>query len=153
MAIEKKNKQDNLKPFKPGSDSRRNIKGRPKKLPEIDKILIEVLGKKTADGYTVAEQILHKIAQKALTGNLMAADMLLNRAYGKIRMFDSQDVDDAGAFLEAMKAASLRRKQICNIGQELSESTIVLTQQITVTSNESTQIGYSGDIDPPFWSY
>lgn len=124
----KKPKSSNLKPFKSGEDSRRNLKGRPKKLPEIDTLLIEVLSKKEK-GRTLAEQILLKMAEKALSGNLVAADMLLTRAYGKGK-FQVEVLTGPDAFLEAMKAASLRQ-------QELETK---VPQQITVNSAENIQI-------------
>lgn len=136
----KKKKKGNLIPFKPGKDKRRNLKGRPKKLPEIDKLLIDVLGEKNEDGITKVEQILLKVAAKALSGNLMAADMLLNRAYGKTKLFETENESGRDAFLEAMKAASLRRERPSGTNPEdnLTER-IILTQQISVTS-ENAQI-------------
>lgn len=60
----------------------RNPKGRPRKLPELDKLIADVLGEEK-DGMTAAEAILKKLRQMATQGNLKAADMLLDRAYGK----------------------------------------------------------------------
>jgi hypothetical protein len=70
----------NLKPFKEGDD-RINREGRPKKLPELDKLMAEVLGGED-DEKNEALEILRKIRQKAKQGNLKAAEILLNRAYG-----------------------------------------------------------------------
>jgi hypothetical protein len=59
-----------------------NPNGRPKKLPEIDKLLADVLGEEK-DGVSAAEAILKKLRQMASQGNLRAAEILLDRGYGK----------------------------------------------------------------------
>ena len=59
-----------------------NPAGRPKKLPELDKLLADVLGEEK-DGVTAADAILKKLRQMATQGNLRAAEILLDRAYGK----------------------------------------------------------------------
>lgn len=74
--------EKNLKPFKKGSDDRRNIKGRPPKLPHLDKLLDEVLGEEK-DGITAAKVILMALRNKATKGDVRASEILLDRAYGK----------------------------------------------------------------------
>lgn len=78
MANNPRNK-DNLKPFKKGETG--NANGRPKKIPAIDELLAEVLGKEK-DGKTVAQAILSALSAKALKGDIRAAEVLLNRGYG-----------------------------------------------------------------------
>ena len=73
---------ENLQPFKKGQSG--NPKGRPKKLPEIDKLLADVLGEEK-DGVTAAEAILKKLRAMAASGNLRAAEILLDRGYGKAK--------------------------------------------------------------------
>jgi hypothetical protein len=75
---------DNIKKhkFKPGQTG--NPNGRPKKLPEIDILLAEVLSEKNG-GVTAAEKILRVLISKAQKGDLRAAEILLDRAYGKAR--------------------------------------------------------------------
>jgi len=73
---------ENLKPFKPGDDERRNLKGRPKKLPQLDVLLVEVLGNED-DENSEAKQILSSLVKEAKAGNTKAAEILLDRAYGK----------------------------------------------------------------------
>jgi hypothetical protein len=70
----------NLKPFKKGRSG--NPKGRPPKLPELDKLLAEVLGEEK-DGLTAAGAILRAIRLKATRGDVRAAEVLLDRAWGK----------------------------------------------------------------------
>lgn len=66
--------------FQPGQSG--NPKGRPKKLPEIDELMFEVLGNE--DG-TEAKEILNALVTKAKKGDVRAAEVLLDRAYGKAK--------------------------------------------------------------------
>jgi hypothetical protein len=59
-----------------------NPNGRPRKLPELDKILADVLGEEK-DGITAASVILKAIRAKAAKGDVRAAELLLDRAYGR----------------------------------------------------------------------
>lgn len=70
----------NLKNFPKGVSG--NPNGRPRKLPELDKLLAEVLGEEK-DGITAAQAILMKLRQKATSGDVRAAEIMLDRAYGK----------------------------------------------------------------------
>lgn len=72
----------NNKPFKKGQSG--NPNGRPKKLPELDKLLADVLGEEK-DGITAGEAILKALRLKATKGDVRAAEVLLDRAYGKPR--------------------------------------------------------------------
>lgn len=56
--------------------------GRPPKLPRLDVLLANVLGEEK-DGVTNAERILQKLRKDAESGNVRAAEVLLERAYGK----------------------------------------------------------------------
>jgi hypothetical protein len=71
---------DNPKPFVKGQSG--NPNGRPKKLPELDKLMAEVLGEEK-DGITAAQAILNMLRGKAAKGDIKAAQLLLDRAYGK----------------------------------------------------------------------
>jgi len=71
---------DNPKPFVKGQSG--NPNGRPKKLPEIDKLMAEVLGEEK-DGITAAQAILNMLRGKAAKGDIRAAQLLFDRAYGK----------------------------------------------------------------------
>jgi hypothetical protein len=73
---------ENLKPFKKGESG--NPNGRPKKLPELDKLLADVLGEEK-DGITAGEAILKALRAKASKGDVRAAEVLLDRAYGKAK--------------------------------------------------------------------
>jgi len=73
----------NLKPFKKG-DPRINRKGAPRKLPELDVLLADVLGEEK-NGMTAATAIIKALFAKALKGDVRAAELLLERAYGKAK--------------------------------------------------------------------
>ena len=61
-----------------------NPNGRPRKLPELDKLLADVLGEEK-DGITAGEAILKALRAKATKGDVRAAEVLLDRAYGKAK--------------------------------------------------------------------
>lgn len=80
---------DGLIPFKKGESG--NPNGRPKKLPELDKLLADVLGE-DKDGIEAAKAILMALRAKATKGDVRAAEVLLDRAYGKAK----QDIQLSG---------------------------------------------------------
>ena len=59
-----------------------NPNGRPKKLPALDLIMANVMGQEK-DGITAAEAIIMKLREQAAKGDIKAAQLLLERAYGK----------------------------------------------------------------------
>jgi hypothetical protein len=59
-----------------------NPNGRPRKLPNLNELLADVLGDEK-DGVTAAEAILKAIRSKAVKGDIRAAEVLLDRGYGK----------------------------------------------------------------------
>ena len=69
--------------FKKGKSG--NPKGRPPKLPKLDDLLAQILGEEK-DGQTATEAILKRIRLQAAQGNLKAAEILLDRAYGKAKL-------------------------------------------------------------------
>lgn len=79
------------KPFPKGVSG--NPKGRPTKLPALDKLLADVLGEEK-DGVTAADAILRKLRAMAAAGNIRAAEILLDRAYGKSKQ--TMDLTSAG---------------------------------------------------------
>lgn len=74
----------NLRPFKPGPDERRNLKGRPPKLPKLDELLASVMSEER-NGLTAAEAVLRSLLVKATKGDVRAAELLLDRTFGKQR--------------------------------------------------------------------
>ena len=68
--------------FKKGQTG--NPNGRPRKLPELDKLLADVMGEEK-DGLSAAEAILKALRAKATKGDIRAAELLLDRAYGKAK--------------------------------------------------------------------
>ncbi|QMU30139.1 hypothetical protein [Adhaeribacter radiodurans] len=76
------NHLNNLKPFKKGVDDRRNVSGENRKIPAIDVLLAEVL-EDPINGTISAKAILLALRDKAIKGDVRAAEVLLERAYGK----------------------------------------------------------------------
>ena len=81
--------------FKKGKTG--NPNGRPKKLPELDKLLADVLGEEK-DGITAAEAILKALRAKATKGDIRAAEVLLDRGWGKAKQ--SMDITSDGKQIE-----------------------------------------------------
>jgi hypothetical protein len=75
------NPQNLKKPWAKGESG--NPKGRPKVIPDLRELLANVLGD-TKDGKSAAEAILMGLRAKAVKGDVRAAELLLNRAYGKV---------------------------------------------------------------------
>lgn len=69
--------------FKPGESG--NPLGRPKKLPSLDRVLSEVLTEADKKGVSVLQRIVSALARKAMRGDVRAAELILDRAYGKAR--------------------------------------------------------------------
>jgi len=76
-----------LIPFKKGQTG--NPKGRPRVLPELNKLLAEVLGEEQ-NGIAAAQAILMALRAKATKGDVRAAEVLLDRAYGSAIMRQAQ---------------------------------------------------------------
>lgn len=83
---------ENLKPFKKGHDERRNMKGAPVKIPSIEKLLADVLGEEK-NGIEAAKAILLALRRKAFNGDTKAAEILLDRAYGKAKQTIDQNTN------------------------------------------------------------
>ncbi|NCV72797.1 MAG: hypothetical protein EBW56_05955 [Burkholderiaceae bacterium] len=82
----------------------RDKNGRPKKLPKLDELLADVLGE-DKDGIEAAKAILMALRAKAAKGDVRAAEVLLDRAYGKSK----QTVDlnhSGGVYLIFEKAVN-----------------------------------------------
>jgi hypothetical protein len=84
-------KPENIEPHKFKKGQSGNPNGRPKKIPELDKLLADVLGEEK-DGVTAAEAILKALRLKATKGDVRAAEVLLDRAYGKSKETVSTNV-------------------------------------------------------------
>lgn len=90
MANNPKHK-DNLKPFKKGEDKRRENNGRPKKIPAIDELLADILSEEK-DGLSAARLVIIALVKKAKSGDVRAAEVLFDRAYGKVK----QPIENSG---------------------------------------------------------
>jgi len=75
---------ENILPHKFRKGKSGNPKGRPPKLPDLDELLGDVLSEEK-EGVTAAKAILRTLRTKALKGDIRAAEVLLERAYGKAK--------------------------------------------------------------------
>jgi hypothetical protein len=62
-----------------------NPKGRPPKLPKLDDLLATVMTEER-NGLTAAEAVLRALLVKATKGDVRAAELLLDRSFGKMRL-------------------------------------------------------------------
>lgn len=92
--------------FKKGQSG--NPNGRPPKLPDIDVLLADVLGEEK-DGKTAAQAILMALRAKAAKGDVRAAEVLLDRGWGKVK----QPID--GNF---------------NVGMTLTVNKVIVTKNV-----------------------
>jgi hypothetical protein len=84
--------KENLRPIKKGEV--RNPKGAPRKLPNLDIILANVLGAELEEGKTEAEAIIEALKKQAKAGNVKASQLLLDRGWGKVK--ESLDITTGG---------------------------------------------------------
>jgi hypothetical protein len=82
MPFKKGQTPPGAKPFVKGKSG--NPKGQPRKIPQLDKLLADVLGEEK-DGIEAAKAILMALRAKATKGDVRAAEVLLDRAYGKAK--------------------------------------------------------------------
>lgn len=73
----------NRVPFKAGFDPKRNLKGRPPKLPHLEALLAKVLGEEV-NNVTATERILISLRDQAIKGDVRAIELFLDRGYGKL---------------------------------------------------------------------
>lgn len=91
MAATVKQKK-NLKPFKKGKDERRNLKGGPKKLPSLEKILVDVLGDEN-DPNSEVNKIIKAVAHRAkFRGGDRAVEILLGYGYGRPKQTSTVEI-------------------------------------------------------------
>lgn len=98
MPFKKGELPPNPKPFKKGESG--NPNGRPKKLPQLDLLLADVLGEEK-DGIEAAKAILLALRAKAIKGDVRAIEVMLDRAYGKSK--NNIDLTTAGESLNFIK--------------------------------------------------
>jgi hypothetical protein len=69
-------------PFKKGQSG--NPNGRPKEIPALKELMKKIMSTEDKNGIQTAEQILEAVKKRALDGDIKAAELLLDRAYGKV---------------------------------------------------------------------
>jgi hypothetical protein len=98
-------KPENVIPHKWKKGQSGNVAGRPKKLPELRELLANVLGDEK-DGKSAAEAILMALRAKATKGDVRAAELLLDRAYGKPK----QDIDIQANIATVIRPTAISKK-------------------------------------------
>ena len=68
-----------------------NRKGAPRKLPPLDDLLADVLGS-NGENKSKARNIIEAMLNRALKGDVRAAELLLDRGYGKVLQKIDADV-------------------------------------------------------------
>lgn len=99
-------KPENIEPYKFKKGQTGNPKGRPKKIPELKELLANVLGDEK-DGKTAAEAILMALRAKAVKGDVRAAQLLLDRAYGQAK----QEQDIAVTYNQVIKPPAPQKSE------------------------------------------
>ena len=74
--------QQNIEKYKFKKGQSGNPNGRPKKIPELQELVNEVLGEEK-EGMTAIKAIVATLRAKATKGDIRAAELLLAYAYGK----------------------------------------------------------------------
>jgi len=97
-------KPENVIPHKWKKGQSGNPAGRPK-LPNLQEILAKVLGDEK-DEKSAAEAILAAMRSKAIRGDVRAAELLLDRAYGKAKL----DIELEGSFNTVIMPQPLTKK-------------------------------------------
>ena len=97
-------KPENVIPHKWKKGQSGNPAGRPK-LPNLQEILAKVLGDEK-DEKSAAEAILAAMRSKAIRGDVRAAELLLDRAYGKAKL----DIDIEGSINTVIMPQPVGRK-------------------------------------------
>lgn len=102
--------------FKPGQSG--NPKGQPKKLPALNELLSDVLGD-DGSGKSAARAIINALHKRAIKGDVRAAEILLERAYGKVK----QDIEQHTTLKDERPDISLltpeQRRQLADIQLQL----------------------------------
>lgn len=77
--------------------------GRPRKIPELSLLINEVMGEES-NGMTAMEALVKRIRQKAIAGDLRAAELLLKYSYGlpSVKIEHSTDGNATGGFFIAL---------------------------------------------------
>jgi hypothetical protein len=97
-------KPENVIPHKWKKGQSGNPAGRPK-LPNLQEILAKVLGDEK-DEKSAAEAILAAMRSKAIRGDVRAAELLLDRAYGKAKL----DIELEGSINTVIMPQPVTRK-------------------------------------------
>lgn len=82
--------------------------GRKKKIPDLDRLLADVLGSENP-GATEVHAVLEALLKQAKKGNVNAATVILNRAYGMPKQTTDTNLKIDGAEAETVSAENARK--------------------------------------------
>lgn len=89
MAVKKESLENLKKGKKWQKGESGNPNGAPKKIPELEKMLIDIMGEEV-NGVPAALIVLRALRKKAANGDVRAIELLLDRSYGKIKQVIEQ---------------------------------------------------------------
>ncbi|CAB4153212.1 hypothetical protein UFOVP606_51 [uncultured Caudovirales phage] len=89
MAVKKESLENLKKGKKWQKGESGNPNGAPKKIPELEKMLIDIMGEEV-NGIPAALIVLRALRKKAANGDVRAIELLLDRSYGKIKQVIEQ---------------------------------------------------------------
>jgi hypothetical protein len=118
--------------FKPGQSG--NPNGRPKKLPDLEKLLVRVLGTEE-DNKTGWEVIIEALQKKAAKGDVKAAELLLSRGYGKAKQF--VNLNHEGGVSLVFEQATASETDTDKIHEGISEEPGSLQSETLSSDSES----------------
>ena len=82
--------------------------GRKKKIPNLDRLLADVLGSENPDKSEI-HAVLKLLLKEAKKGNVNAATAILNRAYGMPKQTNDTNLNIGGAEAETVSAENTRK--------------------------------------------
>lgn len=89
------------------TDNQPGNQGRKKKIPELDVLLADIMGSEDPDK-SEFHAVVESLLKQAKKGNVNAATVLLNRAYGMPKQTNETTIKTDGANAETMDAAKVR---------------------------------------------
>lgn len=67
-------------------------------MPELEELLVKILAEPSSKGMTAMEAIIRRLKTQAAAGNIKAAEILIERSYGKVKQ--KIEVEDTTVSIE-----------------------------------------------------
>lgn len=132
---------ENLKPFLPGHDDRRNLKGRPAIVKDIKAYMKERLAEPANPGSDVTrlDALMTKLLTMAYAGNMKAMELAMAYGYGKPTQGLELSAPGGGPIV-AHTFNNLSNEELAERIRQLAEIE-QLTSQTDGTDNDTTTTG------------